>query len=145
MVSDRARLSDPAQAQAENEFLAAAIAKEHAFYAGDAERYISYYADNAISVQPGIPEIDGRAVLAEGTVPYVTDNNIVGKLNHQADLGLWRPRHPPSRVGRGGATQGGGAAEHHIGRCTLNWEKIDGQWKVVSEYINYLEPPTTVQ
>ena len=36
----------------------------------------------------------------------------------------------------------GGAAEHHIGRCILNWEKIDGEWKVVSEYINYLEPPT---
>ncbi len=76
----QSKVSDPAQAQAENEFLAAAIAKEHAFYAGDVERYISYYADNAISVQPGTPEIDGRAVLADGMVPYVTDNNIVGKL-----------------------------------------------------------------
>src|SRR5688572_27175256 len=50
------KASDPAQAQAENEFLAAAIAKEQTFYAGDADRYISYYADDAVSVQPGVAE-----------------------------------------------------------------------------------------
>ena len=49
----------PAQAQAENEFLAAAIAKEQALYAGNAEYLMAYYADNAISVQPGVPE-DGQ-------------------------------------------------------------------------------------
>jgi uncharacterized protein (TIGR02246 family) len=139
------KASDPAQAQAEDEFLAAAIAKEQTWYAGDAERYLSYYADDAISVQPGVPEIDGLAAFAEATTPYLADNQIVGKLTIKR---IWVNGDHATRQAEWEevvAPKAGGAAEHHIGRCTLNWERIDGEWKVVSEYINYLEPPTAVQ
>ncbi len=137
--------SDPAQAQAEDEFLAAAIAKEQTFYAGDSDRYMSYYADNALSVQPGIPEIVGKAALAEGTQAYLADNQIVGRItikriwvygDHATRQAEWEEVVTP---------KAGGPAEHHIGRCTLNWEKIDGEWKVVTEFVNYLDPPTPVQ
>ena len=37
--------SDPAQAQAEDEFRAVALAKEQAFYARDVDRVLSFYAD----------------------------------------------------------------------------------------------------
>lgn len=138
------KAADPAQAQAEDEFLAAAIAKEEAYYAGDAERVISYYADNTISVQPGVPEMD-KTALAQATEPFLADNQIVGKLtikrimvngDHATRQAEWEEVSAP---------KAGGPAEHHIGRCTLNWEKVDGEWKVVSEYINFLEPPTAVQ
>lgn len=134
---------DPAQAQAENEFLAVAIAKEQSLYAGDAKSFMSYYADNTLSVQPAMPEMD-KAALTQATVPYITDNQIVGKLtikhiwvngDHATRQAEWEEVTEP---------QTGGPAEHHIGRCILNWQKIDGQWKVVSEFLNYLEPPTTV-
>jgi len=138
------KAADPAQAQAENEFLAAAIAKEQAFYDGDAEGTMSYYADNTLSVQPGVPEMD-KTALTQATLPYIADNQIVGKLTIKR---IWVNGNQATRQAEWEeVTQpnAGGPAEHHIGRCTLNWEKIDGQWKVVSEYINYLQPPTAVQ
>lgn len=138
------KAADPAQAQAENEFLAAAIAKEQAFYAGDTARAMAYYADSAISVQPGIAEMD-KAALVEFTAPYLADNQLVGKLtikrirvdgDHATREAEWEEVSQP---------KAGGPAERHVGRCVLTWEKIDGEWKIVSEYINYLEPPTAVE
>jgi ketosteroid isomerase-like protein len=137
--------ADPAQAQAEDEFIKVAMDKEQAFYDGDAARYLSYYADNMVSVQPGVPDFVGKASFAEATAPYITDNNIVGKLtiervwfygDHATRQAQWEEVVEP---------KAGGSAEHHIGRCTLNWEKVDGKWEVVSEYINYLDPPTQIQ
>jgi ketosteroid isomerase-like protein len=137
--------ADPVQAKAEEEFRAAAIAKEQAFYAGDAQRLLSFYADDAISVQPGVPEVVGKKALAEGLVPYVQDNRFVGKFtlkqvwvygDHATRLGEWEEVVTPVA---------GGKSEHHIGRCILNWVKKDGEWKVVSEFVNYLEPPTEIE
>ncbi|MFN8490759.1 MAG: nuclear transport factor 2 family protein [Caldilineaceae bacterium] len=138
------KAKDAAQAQAENEFLAAAIAKEQTFYAGDAQRVMAYYADNTLSVQPGLPEMD-KAALTQATVPYLNDTQIVGKLTIKR---IWVNGDQATRQAEWEEVtepKAGGPAEHHIGRCTLNWAKIDGQWKVISEYINYLEPPTPVQ
>lgn len=135
---------DPAQRQAEDEFLAAAIAKEQAYYDGDAERTLAYYADNAISVQPGVPEMDKKA-LAQATAPFLADNQLIGKLTIKR---LWVNGDFATRQAEWeevSQPKAGGPAEHHIGRCTLNWEKIGGEWKVVSEYINFLEPPAEVQ
>jgi uncharacterized protein (TIGR02246 family) len=137
--------SDPAQAQAEAEFRAIAVAKEQALYAGDAARVLSYYADNVISIQPGMPEIVGKTSLAEGLQPYIEDNHFVGTLtithvwfygDHATRQAEWEEVV---------TAKNGGPSEHHIGRCTLNWEKIDGEWKVVSEFINYLVPPTAIE
>ena len=126
--------ADPVQAKAEEEFRAAAIAKEQAFYAND-----------VISVQPGMPEVVGKKALAEGLVPYVQDNRIIGKFtlkqvwvsgDHATRLGEWEEVVTPVA---------GGKSEHHIGRCILNWVKKDGEWKVISEFVNYLEPPTQIE
>lgn len=134
--------TDPDQAQAEAEFRALVIAKEEAFYAGDFEKMITYYADDVISVQPGWPETVGKAALSEGLKPYMEGNQIVGTFilkkvwidgNHATRFGEWEEVVTPKE---------GGASEYHIGRCILNWEKIDGEWKVVSEFVNYLVPPT---
>lgn len=137
--------TDPAQAQAEAEFRALVIAKEEAFYAGDFEELISYYADDVISVQPGWPETVGKAALSEGLQPYVEDNRIVGTFILKK---VWIDGDRATRFGEWEevvTSKEGGAAEYHIGRCILNWEKIDGEWKVVSEFVNYLVPPTEME
>lgn len=101
--------------------------------------------DDVISVQPGWPEIVGKAALSEGLKPYMEGNQIVGTFilknvwidgNHATRFGEWDEVVTP---------RDGGPAEHHIGRCILNWEKIDGEWKVVSEFVNYLVPPTALE
>lgn len=136
--------SDPAQAQAEAEFRAAAIAKEEAFYAGDAAAVLDFYADNVLSVSPEAPEVRGKESLAEGLVPFLEDNQIIGTMTLKQ---FWVNGDHATRYAEWEevvTAKDGGAAEHHIGRCILNWEKIDGEWKVVSEFINYLEPPTAL-
>ena len=74
------KASDPAQAQAENEFLAAAIAKEQAYYDGDIQGVLAYYADDVVSVWPEAPEVVGKAAMAEGLVPYMEGNTVLGNL-----------------------------------------------------------------
>ena len=137
--------SDPAQAKAEDEFLAVALAKEQAYYNGDFDGTISYYTDDAVSVWPEVPEVVGRAAMGEGLKPYMEANHILGTLtvkriwvlgNYATRQAEWQEIVTP---------KDGGEAEYHIGRCILNWEKIDGEWKVTSEYINYLTPPTKIQ
>jgi ketosteroid isomerase-like protein len=39
----------------------------------------------------------------------------------------------------------GGKPLHQSGRCFLGWKMIDGEWKVVSEFVNYLVPPTEME
>lgn len=137
--------SDPAQARAEDEFLAVVKAKERAFYEGDVERTLSYYADGVISVYPETEEVVGKAALAEGLRPYLENNRIVGTFTVTH---IWVHGDHATRQGRWdevATPKNGGPAEHHIGRCTLNWDKIDGQWKVVSEFVNYLVPPTEIK
>lgn len=137
--------SNPAQAQAEDEFRAVALAKEQAFYARDVDRVLSFYADNVISVQPETPEIVGKAALAEGLKPAIEGNHIAGKFTLK---GIWVSGNYATRYGEWEEVvtpRDGGPAEHYTGRCFLGWEKIDGEWKVVSEFINFLEPPTPVE
>lgn len=134
--------SDPAQAQAEAEFRVVAVAAQEAFYAGDAEGTLSYYADDVIVVLPELQEIVGKDALAEGLIPYMEGNHIVGKFTIKR---IWVDGDRATRYDEYEEVvtpKAGGPAQHYIGRCILNWEKIDGEWKVVSEFVNYLDPPT---
>ena len=142
---DLSTVSDPAQRKAEEEFLAVALAKEQAFYKGDAEGLLSYYADNVVSILPEAEEVVGKSVLAEGVKAYLADNRIVGLATIKR---IWVDGDRATRQAQWEewvTPKNGGPGEHHIGRCTLNWEKIDGEWKVVSEFANFLVPPAPFQ
>lgn len=136
--------SDPEQARAEDEFLAAVLAKEQAYYDGDVDALLSFYADDAISTWPESPEIIGKEAIAEGVRPFIENNEVVGNLtvkriNVTGDRATRQAEWEEVVIPNDGSEP-----VHYIGRCTLEWEKIDGEWKVVSEFINYLEPPTSV-
>ncbi len=136
--------SDPAQAQAEDEFLAVTLGKEQAYYDGDYQGHISYYADDIVSTWPDSPEVIGKSALAEGMQPFMEDNNVAGTL---AVKRIWVSGDYASRQAEWDEyliPKDGSDPQHYIGRCTLNWEKIDGEWKVVSEFVNYLEAPKAI-
>ena len=135
--------TDPAQIQAEKEFRAAALAKEEAFYAGDYERLMSFFADDIISVQPGTPEIIGKAAYSEGMKDYMGANTITGNLtlkefwvagDYATRRAEWEEVITPND---------GGKPMRQSGRCFLGWKKLGGEWKVVTEFANFLIPPTT--
>ena len=137
--------SDPAQAQAEDEFLAVSLAKEQAYYNGDFEGHLSYYADDVVSFWPESQEIVGKAALAEGMQSFMEENKVAGTLTVQR---IWVSGDKATRQAEWEEVltpKGGGETQHYIGRCVLTWQKIDGEWKVVSEFINYVEPPTSMQ
>jgi ketosteroid isomerase-like protein len=143
---DLATISDPAERRAAEEFLATALAKERAFfYDGDVEGVLSYYADDIISVRPELEEMVGKEALAQDVRPFLENNKVVGNLTIKR---IWLDGDRATRLAKweGWATpKDGGPGARFIGRCLLNWEKIDGEWKVVSEFINFLVPPTAIE
>jgi ketosteroid isomerase-like protein len=137
--------SDPAQAQAEDEFREAVLAREHAFYTGDAEGFNSFYADNVVSLEPGTPDRVGKTEIAAGTTSMFETTELVGRFTLK---GIWVSGDYATRRGEWEevtAPIGGGQAEHHIGRCFVGWQKIDGEWKVVSQILNFIVEPTEIQ
>jgi ketosteroid isomerase-like protein len=139
------KASDAAQAQAEDEFREVVLAREHAYYTGDAERFNSFYADNVISLEPGTPDRVGKPEIAEGTTSFFEANELVGTFTLK---GIWVSGDYATRWGEWDevtAPKGGGEAEHHVGRCFVAWQKIDGEWKVVSQIVNFIEEPTPVE
>jgi ketosteroid isomerase-like protein len=137
--------SDPAQAQAEDEFRAVVLAKERAFYTGDYQTHISFYADNVIGMGPGAPDSVGKAAVTGGQPAYLENNQIIGRFTLK---NIWVSGDYATRHGEWEEVvmpKGGGPAEHHIGRCFLGWQKIDGEWKVVSQMVNFVMEPTPVK
>jgi ketosteroid isomerase-like protein len=133
----------PVKSPAEAQFRKVALAKERTYYAGDADRYLSFFADNAVSVQPGVADITGKKAMEEGVRTFLAGYHpvevkfIMKKVTLAGDYatrqGDW--------VEVWEANDGSAKFSQH-GRCILAWQKVNGQWKVVTEFINYLDPPT---
>lgn len=143
--TNHSKVTDPAQAKAEAEFLAAAMAKENAYYAEDYETLRSFYADNVVSILPDTPEIVGIVAWGEGMKPFLASNDTTGKLTIKH---IWVSGDYASRQAEWEEVvrpTDGGKPFHQVGRCVLNWQKIDGKWQIVSELINYLVPPTEIE
>lgn len=143
--TDHSTVTNPEQAKAEAEFLAAAMAKEEAYYAEDYASLRSFYADNIVSILPDTPEVVGIVAWSEGMKPFLDGHDTVGKLTIKH---IWVSGDYASRQAEWEEVvtpNDGGKPFHQIGRCVLNWQKIDGKWKIVSELINYLVPPTEME
>jgi ketosteroid isomerase-like protein len=137
--------TDPAQAQAEDEFRQVVLAREEAFYSQDAETYNSYYADNVISLEPGLEDIVGKAEVSAGPASMFESTELIGKFTLK---GIWVSGDYAARWGEWEevtAPRAGGEAEHHIGRCMVSWQKIDGEWKVVSQILNLIQDSQPVE
>ena len=134
--------SDPAQAQAEDEFREIVLAKERAYYDEDLDRHYSFYADDVISLEPETPDKVGKTVLSEGMQSFFDAYDTVGTFTLKR---IWVSGDYATRWGEWEEVVtpvDGGKPIHQIGRCFLGWQKIDGEWKVVSQIVNFIVPPT---
>lgn len=127
-----------AQAQkADEEKLLAAIYKEfEMFEANDAAGLMDLFADDAVSLPPGSPAIEGKDAIAAGKTAFLENNNvkvdfklvdykIVG--DYATRQGEWTMYVTP---------KAGGETMVNPGKCMLGWEKIGGEWKIVWEIFN---------
>lgn len=136
---------DPEQAAAEDEFRAVVLAREEAYYAEDYETYISFFADDVIALEPGTPEISGKETVAEGIKGFWEAYDTVGELTLKR---IWVSGNLGTRYAEWEdivTPADGGKQIRQLGRCIVVWEKIDGEWKIVSSILHFIEGPTEME
>lgn len=137
--------ADPEQAAAEDEFRTVVLAREEAYYAEDYETYIAFFADDVIALEPGTPEIRGKETVAEGIKGFWEAYDTVGELTLKR---IWVSGNLGTRYAEWEdvvTPADGGNSIHQIGRCIVVWEKIDGEWKIVSSILHFIEGPTEME
>jgi ketosteroid isomerase-like protein len=124
------------EADSGKEFVDTLWAYEKAFQAGDVDRVIEFYAQDAVSLPPGFPPSEGREQIEADLRWFfgefaldrdfvLVDYEVVG--NYATRLGEWTQVLTPKV---------GGDPIPETGRCILGWRKIKGEWKVVWEIWN---------
>jgi ketosteroid isomerase-like protein len=121
------------QGAEEEAFLEAVWAHELAWEANDVDATIAFYDEDAISLLPGLPTIEGkeaieadmRAFLDMFTLERVfelVDYTVSG--DYATRLGEWTNTMKP---------KDGSDPIVEKGRCIVGWRNIGGEWKVVWE------------
>ncbi len=136
--------TDPALARAEIELRRAEVARDRALYSGDADRFLSFYADDVVSFQPGKAELVGKAAVSEGTREFLAGNHVDGKLSVRRVTVSGDYATRQAEWDETWTANDGSSAFRQVGRCFVAWRKINGEWKVVSEFVQYLVPPTDI-
>jgi ketosteroid isomerase-like protein len=90
------------------------------------------------------PHIWRRAAAATAAGASPVANHVDGKLTVRrvtvaGDYATRQAEWDETWTANDGAT-----AFHQVGRCFLAWRKINGEWKVVSEFIQYVVSPTDI-
>jgi ketosteroid isomerase-like protein len=134
-VRSEAALANAALSEQE-QFTKVAMGLEEAYQAGDLDRTIAYYADDAISQPPGFPTSRGKeAIKADykaffDTYNFTRDFKLAGITidgNTATRLGEWTQVLTP---------KDGSAPTTEVGRCIVGFKKVDGEWKVAYEIWN---------
>jgi uncharacterized protein (TIGR02246 family) len=110
--------------------------------AKDAEAFVSVYADDAVLMLEGAPDLVGIEAIREGTagmmqdpnfdLSFAADNVVVARAGDQAyETGTYRLT----------MSDAGGSAATQVGHYVVLWEKLgDGSWKVVRD-VPVSDPP----
>lgn len=118
------------------QFTKVAMGLEEAYQAGDLDRTIAYYADDAISQPPGFPTSHGKeAIKADYKAFFDTYNlrrdfKLAGVTidgNTATRFGDWTQVLTP---------KDGSAPTTEVGRCVVGFKKVNGEWKVAYEIWN---------
>lgn len=145
--SDESPATEPAEeataleAAHEEKFVEAVWANENAFQAGDVDRIIEFYAEDAVSMPPGFPVSAGKEAI-EADLRFFFDEFVLEREFTLVDYeiagdyatrqGEWTQTLTP---------KAGGDPVIETGRCTLGFKKFGDEWKVVWEIWNTYEPP----
>jgi uncharacterized protein (TIGR02246 family) len=138
--------AEPPDTRAADEAAIAAAVKEWAAaaQAKDAEKFTSYYADDAVLMMEAAPDVSGKAALREAAVGMMQDPNFAlsfaadeivvarsGDLAYESGSYTMTMSDPQKKP----ATQRG----HYV----VVWQKqADGSWKVVRD-VPVSDPPET--
>jgi ketosteroid isomerase-like protein len=127
------------ETEQEQAFVETVWAYEDAFQAGDVDRLIEFYAEDAISLPPGFPASKGKEAI-EADLGFFFDEFALERDFSLVDyeitgdsatrLGEWTQTLTPTA---------GGDPIFETGRCILGWTRINGEWKVVWEIWNTYE------
>jgi ketosteroid isomerase-like protein len=123
----------------EEEVKTAISAYEVAYESGDVEQIMNYYADDIISAPPGYPLAQGKEAVEAGYremfEAYTLDRDYeILEMDVDADsasrLMAWTNVWTPLADGE---------TITEVGHCVIDYEKIDGEWKMVREIWNMEE------
>jgi uncharacterized protein (TIGR02246 family) len=134
--------TEPALARAEIELRKAEVARDRAFYSGNADHFLSFYADDVVSFQPGKAELVGKDAVSEGVEEFLANYHVDGKLTVKRVTVSGDYATRQAEWDETWTANDGSAAFRQVGRCFVSWRKINGEWKVVSEFTQYVVPPT---
>jgi ketosteroid isomerase-like protein len=126
------------QADLEAEFVEAVWAFENACQTGDIDQIMEWYAEDAVSLPPGFPPVEGRDGI-EASLQFLAGHAVDRDFelidytlrgDYGTRLGVWTMTLTP---------EDGGDPIVEQGRCIVGFKKIDGEWKVIWEIWNNYE------
>lgn len=120
----------------EEQFKQTVLAKEAAYYANDLDRYLSFFADDTISMPPGALPTVGKATLTADMRDFFNHYRVSG---HVKLMGVTISGDYATRTLQAWDTITPKGREDPIvntGSCVAGWKKINGAWKIVWEIWN---------
>lgn len=129
-------LRQPVTPQHEEELRQASTEWDRLFNIGDAAKLASLYAENAISMPPGNPTVQGRSALQADFESFFASNfarheTMVDMILQEGDLAIEVARYRLTYKPRGGGNEVVESGRH--AECR---RKIDGKWLIVLEIWN---------
>ncbi len=116
---------------------AADAAFEKAFAAKDLDSAVKFYADDAVTMEPGMPAIAGKQAIKASMKQFMDDKNFdlhwtaeAAEVAKSGDLAYTRGSFDAKFTDPSGKP----ASDH--GKYVTIWKKIGGEWKVVVDTNN---------
>jgi uncharacterized protein (TIGR02246 family) len=125
------------QAELEAQVKEAVSAWEEAYQAGDLDRLIEIYADDAVSMPPGVPILEGKAAIEADFRQFFKEFKVERQFS-LVDLEM----SGDMAVRRGEWTQtftpkAGGESVTQVGKCLVVFKRFGDEWKAIMEIWNY--------
>lgn len=127
------------KAELEAQVREAVSAWEDAYQAGDLNRLMEIYADEAVTMPPGVPILDGKAAIETDFRQFFQEFKVERQfslvdLEISGDLavrrGEWTETHTP---------KAGGESVTQVGKCLVIFKRFGDEWKTIMEIWNYDE------
>lgn len=127
------------QAELEAQVKEAVSAWEEAYQAGNLDRLIEIYADDAVSMPPGLPILEGKAAIEADFRQFFKEFKVERQFS-LVDLEM----SGDMAVRRGEWTQAftpkaGGESVTQVGKCLVVFKRFGDEWKMIMEIWNYDE------
>jgi ketosteroid isomerase-like protein len=118
-------------------FLHSVMGKEIAYYNDDLDDFISYFAEDTLSMPPDVAPTVGKDRLRADMQAFFDEYEISG---HSEVIAIEVHGNYATRILQAWdvlTPKAGGEVIRSSGSCVTGWEKIDGEWQIVWEIWNF--------